>query len=184
MPALEAFAVATGLASVVLTARMHPANWPVGLASVLAFAAVFWGARLYANAALQGIFAVLALIGWRRWRGDAAVAGRLDAHRAPLRALVALALVAIAAAAGSALLLARASDSPAPIADAAMLAASLAATWAQTRRWIACWPIWIGVDAIGVPLYLAQGLYPTAALYVVLAAICVDGWRRWQRMQA
>ena len=63
-------------------------------------------------------------------------------------------------------------------------AASLAATWAQTRRWIACWPIWIGVDAIGVPLYLAQGLYPTAALYVVLAAICVDGWRRWQRMQA
>ncbi|MEI2640144.1 MAG: nicotinamide mononucleotide transporter [Microthrixaceae bacterium] len=32
---------------------------------------------------------------------------------------------------------------------------------------------------ISVPLYLSQGLYPTAALYVVFGVLCVLGLRTW-----
>src|SRR6185295_17368591 len=66
---LELAAVASGLASVWLAVRVHPATWPAGIVSVACYAVVFLDARLYANALLQLCFVVLGIVGWRAWSG-------------------------------------------------------------------------------------------------------------------
>ena len=72
-------------------------------------------------------------------------------------------------------------DSPAPLADAAVLTLSLAATYGQARKLLESWWLWIAVDVLSVPLYVRRGLYPTAAVYLVFLVLCVGGLRAWSR---
>jgi len=45
------------------------------------------------------------------------------------------------------------------------------------------WLIWIGVDAVGVPLLFAAGFYPSAILYLFYGGFCVLGFVAWMRAQ-
>jgi len=170
-----------------LTKQRHIWNWPVGLVSVACFMALFWEAKLYADALLQVGFAVLGIVGWWQW---ARAAGRDAAHEVPVtrssprQAFVLLALCFVAIYAGSRVLLAY-TDSPVPVADTTLLVLSLLATWWQALRRLECWLLWIAVDVVSVPLYWSRSLPLTAVLYVVFLLICIAGyidWRRaWQR---
>jgi nicotinamide mononucleotide transporter len=51
----------------------------------------------------------------------------------------------------------------------------------MARGWIEFWLIWIAVDAVGVPLLLQAGYYPSAVLYVVYAGVVVYGFVVWWR---
>ena len=55
------------------------------------------------------------------------------------------------------------------------------AFWAQGRGLVEFWLVWLAVDAVGVPLQLASGLYFSAGIYVVFAALVVHGWWSWNR---
>jgi nicotinamide mononucleotide transporter len=170
----------TGAACVALVARQHVWNWPLGLLNNVFWGLRFWRAKLYSDSSLQGIFFVLGCYGWWRWRpgmdGAALVVRRMRAREwQVLTGLVVIATAALAA------WLARATDSPAPLADAAVLSLSLAATWGQAEKRIESWWIWIAVDVISVPLYASRALYPTAGLYVVFGGLCVLGLRSWSR---
>ena len=173
----------SGVACVVLVARQHVWNWPLGLVNNVFWALLFWRAKLYSDSTLQGVFFALGCYGWWRWtrgrRGDALVVGRTRG-----RQWAVLAAVTAVATAGLATYLARATDSPAPLADASVLTLSLAATWGQAEKLVESWWIWITVDAISVPLYVSRGLYPTAAVYVLFGALCVVGLRGWRRALA
>ena len=87
------------------------------------------------------------------------------------------ALAGLAAVAG---VLGAATDSPAPLADAAVLSLSLVAVWGQARKKLETWWVWIAVDLIAIPLYLERGLLLTAALYAVFLALCIEGLRAWR----
>lgn len=43
------------------------------------------------------------------------------------------------------------------------------------------WLIWIAVDAVGVPLLLGSGFYPSAAMYAVYGLFCAWGFVSWLR---
>ena len=173
----------SGVACVVLVARQHVWNWPLGLVNNVFWALLFWRAKLYSDGTLQGVFFALGCYGWWRWtrgrRGDALVVGRTRG-----RQWAVLAAATAVATAGLATYLARATDSPAPLADASVLTLSLAATWGQAEKLVESWWIWITVDVISVPLYVSRGLYPTAAVYVLFGALCVVGLRGWRRALA
>lgn len=170
----------TGAACVVLVARQHVWNWPLGLLNNVFWALLFWRAKLYSDSSLQGIFFVLGCYGWWRWlrpSNGATLAVRRTRAREwkVLASLVAVATAALAA------WLAHATDSPAPLADALVLSLSLAATWGQAEKLVESWWIWIAVDVISVPLYVSRALYPTAVLYVIFGILCVFGLRGWSR---
>ncbi len=60
---------------------------------------------------------------------------------------------------------------------------SILATYGMARGWTEFWLIWIGVDAVGVPLLFSGGYYPSALLYLVYAAFVLWGFAVWLRIQ-
>jgi nicotinamide mononucleotide transporter len=176
---VEWVGAAAGLACVWLVARANIWNWPVSILNTTLYFVVFLRASLYAEALLQVVFTALGVYGWWSWRFGGAGGAELPVRRAT-RAEVAIAIGAsLAGTALSALVLAGATDSPVPVWDSSVLVLSLAATWAQARKVLESWWVWILVDLISVPLYVARDLYPTAVLYTLYLAICVVGLRRW-----
>lgn len=172
----------SGLGCVWLLTRQSMWNWPVGLANNVFWALLFFRAKLYGDAGLQGIFFVLGCYGWWCWRTP--VGERQEPQRVRstsrlewlvLGGLTLTATVAVTA------VLATKTDSPAPLADASVLTLSLAATWGQAQRLLESWWIWIAVDVISVPLYVSRSLYPTAVLYGIFGLLCVRGLRAWTR---
>ena len=67
MISLEYFAVVVTLVAVYLTARQIIWCWPLGMVSVVLYAAVFFQAKLYADMGLQGLYFALAAYGWWAW---------------------------------------------------------------------------------------------------------------------
>ena len=176
---VEWIGAAAGLACVWLVARANIWNWPVSILNTTLYFVVFLRAGLYADALLQVVFTALGAYGWWSWRFGGAGGAELPIRRATrLEGLVA-GIASLAGVALSALVLTRATDSTVPIWDSAVLVLSLVATWAQTRKILESWWVWIGVDLISVPLYLVRDLYPTALLYTLFLALCVLGVRRW-----
>ncbi len=172
---------ATGAACVALVARQHVWNWPLGLLNNVFWALLFWRAKLYSDSSLQGIFFVLGCYGWWRWQSKGNAGTVLAVRRTRAIEWKILAGLVVVATAGLAAWLSHATDSPAPLADASVLALSLAATWGQAEKLVESWWIWIVVDVISVPLYASRALYPTAGLYVIFGILCVVGLRAWSR---
>ena len=173
-----------GVAYVVLAIRENAWCWPAGLANAGLYLAVFFHARLYGAAALQAVYLVLSCYGWWLWLRGGEQHGRLRVSRTPVRWAIALSALALAATAGLGLYLERRTDAALPFPDAATTAASLAAQWMTTRKWVESWLVWIAVDAAYVAIYLSQALYPTAGLYVVFLVMAVLGFREWRAATA
>ncbi|MFI5804266.1 nicotinamide riboside transporter PnuC [Streptomyces sp. NPDC051561] len=181
MTAIEISGCLLGVLSVWLLARLKVANWPLGLVANLLFAVAFSRAGLYADAGLQIVFTALAGYGWWSWTH-----GGGPGHALPVRHVRRTEGVrsALACAVMTALLtcvLLRFTDSTVPFWDAALTTMSLLALWGQAGRVLESWLLWLVADVVHVPLYAAKGLWPTALLYAVLAALCVVGLREWRQ---
>jgi nicotinamide mononucleotide transporter len=179
--ALELTAFISGLLSVWLTLRMHIANWPVGMFNVVCFAFLFVDAKLYADALLQVAFFVLGAYGWWSWTRTKAMAGSLPVTRASLAELGTVVLLALVFTALAASTLMAWTDSPAPWPDSSVLVLSLLATWAQAKRRIESWLLWIVVDLISIPLYWSRSLPLTAILFAIFLMICIAGLVSWRK---
>ena len=180
--AVEWIGALAGLVCVWLVARASIWNWPLSIVNTALYFVVFLRARLYGDALLQVVFTVLGVYGWWSWRFGGAQGAELLLRRATRAQVGGGAAAAFAGTVFSALVLARATDSPVPIWDSSVLVLSLVATWAQARKILESWWLWILVDVISVPLYIARGLYPTALLYTLFLAICIVGLRRWTEL--
>ena len=179
--ALELVAFVSGLLSVWLTQRMHIANWPVGMFNVVCFAFLFVDAKLYADALLQVAFFVLGAYGWWSWVRTKATEGSLPVTRASLAEIFAVVLLALVFTALAASTLMAWTDSPAPWPDGSVLVLSLLATWAQARRRIESWVLWIVVDLISIPLYWSRSLPLTAILFAIFLVLCIAGLLSWSK---
>jgi nicotinamide mononucleotide transporter len=176
---IEWIGALAGLVCVYLVARASIWNWPISIVNTVLYFVVFLRARLYADAILQIVFTVLGVYGWWSWRYGGAQRAELPVRRATRVQIVAASAAALLATALCALFLARKTDSPVPIWDSSVLALSLVATWAQARKLVESWWVWILVDVISVPLYVTRELYPTAVLYTLFLILCVLGLRHW-----
>lgn len=181
MNTYEALAAALVVLNVALVAGRSLWNYPVALVAVAIYAAVFFEARLYSDALLQGFFFAANVYGWANWsrsRRDAGevVVGGLDSQARArwLGGGIAAWLVWSA-------LMHRYTDASYPWWDGAIAIASVAAQLLQARRAIESWWVWIAVDVASVPLYAAKGLWFTAGLYSALLGLAVWGLIDWQR---
>lgn len=180
---LELVAAALGLVMVGCNIRVHPAGWPLAMASSVLYGWFYWRSALYGQAGLQAVFVVVAAWGWWQWlrgRADNGQPLQVRALRAPQRWRVALAT--LAAWPVLALALQHGTAHPAPWLDALPTVASLAGTWLLARKHVENWPTWVAVNAFSIVLFVQQRLWVTAALYAVFLLMALWGWRAWQRL--
>jgi nicotinamide mononucleotide transporter len=177
----ELFAALISAWGVWLTARRRPLCWPVGFASVIAYAWIFVDSKLYSDALLQVAFAALIVYGWQRWLRNLGDDGRVRVAALSLdQALIHLLIGAVGAIAlGCAMH--RWTDAALPWLDAALTAFSLVAQWWQGRRHVAAWWLWIVVDVIYVGEYVYKHLLITSVLYAGFVLLAIIGARSWRR---
>jgi nicotinamide mononucleotide transporter len=177
----EWIAVVLALAYLLLAIRQNPWCWAFAIVSSAMYCAIFARAGLVMQAALQVFFVAMAVYGWRVWKGGVATAP-VPVRRWPARRhALALAGVAVATLVNGWLVADRASSVVVPYVDAAIAWASVLTTWLVARKIIENWLYWIAIDVVAATLYGSQGLYATAALYMLYAALAVRGYRAWHR---
>ncbi|HEU0298869.1 MAG TPA: nicotinamide riboside transporter PnuC, partial [Longimicrobium sp.] len=170
----EAAGVVTGAVCVWLTVRESIWNFPVTLATVSLFCVVFFQARLYADAGLQVVYFVLALIGWYLWLHGGEHRSRLRISRTDRSELLAV----LAGGAALTLLLwmtLRHAGGSASFFDALTTSISLCAQWLLNRKKVENWYFWIVADIIYIPLYAYKELDLTAGLYAVFLVMATMG---------
>ncbi len=179
---LEIVAFALSVAMVLLNLRVNPWAWPLAIASSLLYALLFASSKLYGEAGLQFVFVAVSLWGWWQWlrAPDAA-----DAHTSvgwmSRRGIAAAAIATAAAWPLLALLLMRLTDSDVPWLDALPTVASITGQVLLGLKRVENWPVWLAVNLFSVGLFAYKGLWLTALLYAVFAALSVVGWRAWRR---
>ena len=184
--ALEAVAVVSGLAYVLLILRRNRWGWVAGALSSCIYVLIAARARLPMQSVLQAYYVVMAVYGWISWTRNAEEqGGRI--FRWPLRRhLLAIALI-LAASVLSAQLLAAETRAAWPLLDSVTTWTSFLATWLVARSVLENWCYWIAADMIMVFLFLRQGYVPTAGLftsYIIVAAFGLRAWlQRYRRQQ-
>lgn len=193
---LELLACVLSLAMVGFNLRVHPAGWPLAMASSVLYGLLFARSRLYGEAALQLVFVAMSAWGWAQWlRGashadghdglrDAAASTRSDAPALRVRSLgarglwtVALSLLILWPLMGT--LLAYATDSDVPYWDALPTSGSLIGQWLLGRKYVDNWPCWLLVNLVSMALFAHKALWLTVWLYALFALLSLVGWRAW-----
>jgi nicotinamide mononucleotide transporter len=178
--AIEWVAALVTIASIWLATRENVWYFPTGIVSVLLYARVYYGARLYAEAALQFVWLVLMLYGWYEWLHGGADRRELPVTRTPRWGWWTSILCGAAMTAIIISIQRTFTNNPNPYADSAIAAWSIVAQWMTARKWLENWLLWVAVNAVAVPLYLVRELWITAALYAVLFLLGVKGYRDWR----
>jgi nicotinamide mononucleotide transporter len=179
---LELISFVLSILTVLLNIRRIHWAWLFAIVSSATYGIVFFQARLYGDAGLQGVFIVASIWGWYEWlRGTGSddaplVVSWLD-RKGWAYALAGWAL-------GFLLLswfLHAYTDTDVPHIDAFLTAGSLLGTLLAARKKVENWHVWIVVDILYVGLYVYKGLHLTAVLYALFVAMAALGLRTWAR---
>ncbi|RYD69394.1 MAG: nicotinamide riboside transporter PnuC, partial [Verrucomicrobiaceae bacterium] len=160
----EIGANALNAVSILLAGRNSVHTWWTGIAGCALFGWVFFSARLYADATLQGFFIITSALGWYHWLGGR-TSGELPIRHTNPKAFATIVVAGVAAAGGYGWLLYHFTDAFAPFIDSTVLAFSVVAQFLLMGRRIETWWCWLLVNTIAVPLFASRGLFVTAALY-------------------
>ncbi|MGW5052415.1 nicotinamide mononucleotide transporter family protein [Actinokineospora sp. NPDC004072] len=169
------------LAVVFLAERRTLWTWPVQLVSVGLLFAVYVSAHLGGLAIRQVVVGLIAVYGWWAWVRRRDPVFGVAVRRATPGELAVVGACYAAGTVGFALVLAALDASWAPWPDAAIFVGTVVAFAMQARGVVEFWLVWLVVDAVGVPLQIASGLWFSAAVYLVFAGLVVHGWVSWFR---
>ncbi len=178
----EIGATVFGLASVWCYVRENVWSWPTGLVNVAMYIVLFWHIGLYAETGLQVVFVALQIYGWWQWVAGGERRSGVVISRTTPRTWAVLTIAAAAMYVPMGLALARWTTSTVPWWDSLPTVLSLIAQWMISKKKLENWAVWIAVDVISIPLFACKGLYLTAGVYAMFLALCIVGWRAWNRM--
>ncbi len=177
-----------GLASAVLGMRRKVWTWPIGIVGNVLLFTVFLGAvfhapqnkDLYGQAGRQVLFMTLAIYGWYRWmKKDASGSSKVIVPRwTTLQEKMQIVPVTVVFFIASYFIL-KSLGSWGPMADAWIFTGSALATYGLARGYVEFWLVWVAVDAVGVPLLVKAGYYPSAVLYLIYGAFVIWGFISW-----
>lgn len=169
------------LAVVFFARRRSLIAWPVQIAATLLLLTVYSGAHLGGLAARQVVILLISLHGLASWYRRQDPKFGVPVHYARRSERLGLLGALVGATTAFALVLEVLHASWAPWPDAWIFVGTALAFWAQARGLVDFWFLWLAVDAVGVPLQLASGLWFSAAIYLVFVALVVHGWWSWHR---
>ncbi|AXQ69927.1 PnuC-like nicotinamide mononucleotide transport [Caulobacter phage CcrSC] len=180
MSLLEILATAVTVACVLLAVKRSTWQYPVGIIGTILFFFVFWGAKLYASAALQVFFTFVQVYGWWYWtRGDRGKAPPITTFPRDILAAVIVGGVLLAFALSA--ILNQFVTPKVLFWDTAIFGLSMAAQFLLDRKKIENWIVWGAVNAISVIVYSNQGLKVAAILYAALFVNVFWGYYEWAK---
>jgi len=180
---LEIVAFWLSIAMVFANMRVHPVAWPLAISSSLLYALLFLDSRLYGEAGLQIVFAVIGVWGWWEWlRGTDQGGAPLRVHRLTSRQRLLAAATTFAAWPLLGLLLKHGTNSDVPFLDALPTVGSLTGTFLLGRKLVENWPVWLAVNVFSTGLFAVKALWLTVLLYALFSVLSVVGWRAWLRL--
>jgi nicotinamide mononucleotide transporter len=175
---LELLGFVLSVATVVLTILRNHWGWFFAIVSSATYGVVFFDARLYGDAGLQGVFIAASIWGWWQWlrgaEGKPLPVTRLS-HTGWMASLLGWAVGFFALSA----FLKACTDTDVPHMDGFLTAGSLLGQLLTAKKKIENWHTWIVVDILYVGLYIYKGLHLTAILYAVFVVLAVLGLRAW-----
>lgn len=177
----ELVAVAVTLLSIWLATKENIWYYPTGLVALVMYTWLYYSARLYAESLLQVICFALMVYGWYEWLHGGAHKTELPVTRTPRWAWVAGISSGLAASALTIAVQRTYTDNPNPYVDSSLFAWSLVAQWMTARKWLENWILWLLINTVSVPLYIARDLTLTAGLYVGLWVLAIVGYVQWRR---
>jgi len=176
----EWLGVISGFICIYLAAKEKIWNWPISIISVIAYAWVFFDARMYGDMALQFYFLFTAFYGWYYW------IKKKEHHEQPVVSIgvkewtwMVFAIVILSVFLG--MFLDHFTDSDVPYADGFCTAVSFAAQIMLTRKVLQNWLLWIFVDICYIPLYIYKNLNLSAVFYAFLVIIATKGYLDWRK---
>ncbi|WP_086822520.1 nicotinamide riboside transporter PnuC [Allokutzneria sp. NRRL B-24872] len=177
----ELFGQLCALAVVFLAQRRTLWTWPVQVGATVLLFAVYISADLGGLATRQVVIFAISLYGWWAWsRKQDPVYGVVVRKATGVERLALLGAMVVGTV-GVALILKALDASWAPWPDAWIFVGTVVAFAAQGRGLVEFWLVWLAVDAVGVPLQFASGLYFSAAVYIVFSVLVVRGLLDWLR---
>ena len=181
MNELEWLAAALGVINVTLVVRRSVWNYPFALAMVSLYFFVFFEAKLYSDALLQIFFFVVNIYGWANWLKAKRATGEVPVGTLRWRERLIWAGATAAVSLLWGLAMARFTDAAAPMVDAGIAGASIAAQILLARRKIENWLLWILVDAVAIFRFWSRGLPYTSGLYALFLLLSIAGLIGWRR---
>jgi len=174
---LELLGFVLSVATVGLTILRNHWSWLFAIVSSATYGVVFFDARLYGDAGLQGVFIAASIWGWWQWLRGAQgrplpVTWLSRAGRAWALAGWALGFVVLS-------VFLKNTNTDVPHLDAFLTAGSLVGQLLTARKKVENWHTWIVVDVLYVGLYVYKDLRLTAILYAVFVVLAVLGLRTW-----
>ena len=177
---LELAAIAFTLANVWLAVKENMWTWPTGIVSVTLYAIVFYQSKLYANAGLQVIYFALSIHGWYEWLHGGANHSELHVRRTTVNQWIGCMIAGVVLTAALMWFLKVVSGS-APFSDAVTTAFSIVGQWMLNEKLLENWWIWLAVDVIYVPMFVASGHPGSAGLYAIFCILCIKGLVEWRK---
>lgn len=180
---LELVSFVLSVLTVWLNIRQNHWAWLFAILSSATYGVVFFGAKLYGDMALQGVFISVSFWGWYQWlhgnQGRELGVSALSARGRVLCGVAWLAMFGVLA-----WFLRSFTDTDVPHADAFLTAGSLVGQALLSRKKIENWHVWIIVDVLYVALYIHKGLLLTAVLYGMFVGMAIAGLLAWQGSSA
>ena len=170
---LELVAAITSFIGVWLGTTGKRITWPWWAISSALYMVFFYQVDLFASAALQIVFIIAAIWGWRDWAPTGAVPGFLNNRNRMYWIGLTLVCVALLTPVLSHI------GAAATWSDAFLLIGSLVAQILMVYEKVESWTLWLIVDAVGTIEYAYLGYWFTAVLYALFTAVAVLGWKRW-----
>ncbi len=177
---LELIAVAFGLICVWMMKKESVLAFPFGIVNVLIYVYIFYAARLYANAGINGFFFVMSGYGWYNWtrkdvNNSTIIISRCSKTELLLNAIAIVVFFIIIR-----IVLVKFTESLIPGWDAITTAVYVVAQWMLSRKKIENWILWISADSVMIGLCAWEGLYFSSFQYLVFTIIAILGFREWR----
>jgi nicotinamide mononucleotide transporter len=177
--------------SVWLISRRNILTWPIGIASVLLYLALFYQIRLYSDALEQIYYLGASIYGWWVWNISPINNGQVtDLKYNNKTGLVLWVVATLLISAMTGFMMIRIhiflpeifpNAASFPYLDAFTTIMSFSAMWLMAQKKTESWIYWIIIDAIGIWLYYVKDLKFISLLYIALLFMAINGLRVWNK---
>ena len=177
---IELIAVFFGLICVWFMKKERVLAFPFGIINVLVYVYIFFVAKLYANAAINGFFFLMSVYGWYNWTRKDSSDHTIRITRCSKTELLLNAIAVMVFFVVIRFVLGNYTASKIPSWDAMTTAIYIVAQWLLSRKKIENWILWIGADAVMIVLCAWEGLYFSSFQYAVFTVIATMGFMEWR----
>jgi nicotinamide mononucleotide transporter len=178
---LERFSVGCGIIQVLLSKNNKVSNYLFGILGIISGMYVLFGAKLYADIALNMYYLVMSVYGWWYWKTNKEVSEQpiTGCNKREWSIVASIVIVAFIVLYFS---LISFTDSDVPVWDAWVSATAWAGMWLLARRKIENWILLNISNAFAIPLLIHKDLYLFALLTTFLFIVAIFGYFKWAKI--